>query len=152
MSNISSLTGAANPYQATNPNSLLLQAFQPVGAALQSGDLSSAQSALATFQQDLKTGSTTPAQQPFGRNNLANAAYQTLSGALQSGNLSVAQRAFTSLQTALSSPHKVSQGSTTTPTTKSAGATAQSNPTNSATTSSTTDDDGDDDGGLNVTA
>jgi hypothetical protein len=153
MSNISSVTGTNTPYQTTNSNTLLLQAFQPVGSALQSGDLSSAQSALATVQQDLQTNSSSPVQPPFGRNSLANSAYQTLAGALQSGNLAAAQKAFVSLQTALSSPRKAGGGSSATQPPTSAGAATQTNSTSNTTSSSATDDGGDDDGsGLNVTA
>src|SRR5580692_502899 len=106
MSNIGSVAGTTSPYQPTNSNTLALQAFQSVGSALQSGDLSSAQSALATFQQSLPGSSSSAVQPPFGRNHQANSAYQNLAGALQSGDLSSAQRAFANLQTALSAAHK----------------------------------------------
>lgn len=82
--------------------------FHAIGTALQAGDVSSAQSALKSFQQAVQTNSQSSSQQtatnqPFGKNSQANGDYQTLTTALQSGNLSTAQQAFTSLQTDLKS-------------------------------------------------
>jgi hypothetical protein len=100
MSSISSVSSATSPYQTTNQTgpSQLIQDFNAVGSALQSGDLSSAQSALATLQQNLPTTSQTSATQPFGNNGQANTDYQSLTTALQTGNLSGAQKAYASLQ------------------------------------------------------
>lgn len=108
MSSISSVSSATNPYLPPNQNGYgqFGQDFNAIGSALQSGDLSTAQSALATFQQDLQGNSQTPASQPFGKNSQANTAYQSLVSALQSGNLSDAQKAFGSLQTDLKAAHK----------------------------------------------
>ena len=145
MSNISSVTGTTPPYQPSQV-SLYLQAFQSMGSSLQAGDLSSAQSTLAAFQQNLQSYSTSAAQQPFGGNSQANTAYQNLSSALQSGDLSGAQKSFADLQRSLSSVHKGHHhhGS------KSTQATASPNTTTSTTP---TDSDGDNDGSvLNVTA
>jgi hypothetical protein len=100
MSSISSLSSATNPYQATNLNAFtqFVNDFNAIGSALQSGNLSDAQSALATFQQDLPGNSQTPNNQPFGNNTQANTDYQSLVGALKSGNLSEAKTAYAGLQ------------------------------------------------------
>jgi hypothetical protein len=104
MSSISSVTSAINPYLTTNQNGLG-QSFKDVkaiGSALQSGYVSTAQSALAKFQQGLQGNPQTSANQPFGKNSQANTDYQSLTSALQSGDLSGAQKALSSLQTDLS--------------------------------------------------
>ena len=101
MSSISSVSSATTPYnQTTNQGGFgqLVQNFNAIGSALQSGDLSTAQSALTTFQQSLQGGSQTTASQPFGKNSQANTDYQSLTSSLQSGDLAGAQKAFASLQ------------------------------------------------------
>jgi hypothetical protein len=100
MSSISSVSPVTNPYQ---PNyqagyGQMVQNFNAIGSALQAGDLTTAQSALTTFQQALPGSSSTSASQPFGKNSQANTDYQSLTSSLQSGNLASAQKAFTSLQ------------------------------------------------------
>ena len=155
MSNIPSVTGTTSPYQPSSQISLYLQAFQSLGSALKGGDLSSVQSALTAFQQNLQSYSPSAAKQPFGRNSQANAAYQNLAGALQSGNLSTAQRAFADLQTSLSSIHNGHRdhGSESTPAAASPATTTSTSSTGGANESSATDSDSDNDGGvLNVTA
>jgi DNA-binding FadR family transcriptional regulator len=150
MSSISGVPSATNPYPITNQNSFA-QSFKDlkaIGSALQSGDLTTAQSALATFQQDLQTTSQTSASQPFGQNSQANKDYQSLASALQSGDLAAAKKAFASLQTDLKAANKGHHhhhhgSSTTSPTSQ----------TNSATPSSTVDSDGDNNGSkVNATA
>jgi hypothetical protein len=100
MSSISSLSSTASPYQTTSQNGpgQLIQDFNAIGSALQSGDLSSAQSALTTFQQNLQGDSQTSSTGPFGQNSQANTDYQNLTTALKSGDLSGAQKAFASLK------------------------------------------------------
>ena len=85
----SSYPAGANP---------VVQDFNAIGSALQSGNLSNAQSALSTFQKVLQNSSPTSPNQPFGKNTQANMDYQSLTSDLQSGNLSGAQKAFSSLQ------------------------------------------------------
>jgi hypothetical protein len=103
MSSISSVSSVTNPYQATNQGGpdAISQNFQALGSALQSGDISSAQSALSTFQQALQGASQTTASQPFGKNAQATTDYESLTSSLKSGNLTGAQKAFTSLQSDL---------------------------------------------------
>jgi hypothetical protein len=104
MSSISSVTSATtNPYQVASQNGFgqIAQDFQAIGSALQSGDLSTAQNSLTTFQQALQGASPTSANQPFGKNSQANTDYQSLTSALQTGDLAGAQKAFTSLKTDL---------------------------------------------------
>jgi hypothetical protein len=100
MSSISSASSTTNPYQSTNLNAFIqfVNDFNAIGSALQSGNLSDAQSALATFQQDLPGNSQTSTHQPFGNNTQANTDYQSLVSALESGNLSDAQKAYASLE------------------------------------------------------
>jgi hypothetical protein len=100
MSSISSVSPVTNPYQTNYQAGYgqMVQNFDAVGSALQSGDLATAQSALTTFQQALPGSSSTSASQPFGKNSQANTDYQSLTSSLQSGNLAGAQKAFTSLQ------------------------------------------------------
>jgi hypothetical protein len=104
MSAISSISSwSVNPYQTAGPNNVSqsIKDFRALGSALQSGSLATAQSALASFQQDLQASSQTSASQPFGNNTQANTDYQSLTSALQTGNLSAAQQAFASLQSDL---------------------------------------------------
>ena len=96
-----SVTGVAstsNTYQtsSTNPYAQVKQDFQNLGKALQSGNLSDAQQAFATLQQDSPTSG-----QPQG-NQSSNASnpMQDLGNALQSGDLSGAQTAFAQMQKA----------------------------------------------------
>ncbi|HTI98832.1 MAG TPA: hypothetical protein VL527_08000, partial [Dongiaceae bacterium] len=108
MSSISSISSSTNLYQPNNDFAKRFQDFKALGTALQSGDLSSAQSALANLQQTVSgnsSTSTTSASQPFGKNSQANSDFQTLTSALQSGDLSGAQQAFTSLQSDLKAAH-----------------------------------------------
>ena len=110
MTNISSISGvssAANPY--LNGLSTAMQAsfgqtikdFQSIGAALQSGSLTTAQTALAALQKDFLTGMQSASTQPFGTNTQANTDFQTLTTSLKAGDLTGAQKAFASLQTDL---------------------------------------------------
>jgi ribosomal protein S20 len=100
MSAISSISSATNSYQTASLNGFD-QAFKDlksIGTALQSGDLSSAQSALTAFQQAQPAATQAPGSQPFGQNSQANTDYKSLTTALSSGDLSAAQKAFTSLK------------------------------------------------------
>jgi DNA-binding FadR family transcriptional regulator len=101
ISGVSSVT--ANPYQPINSNGAnpLMKSLQAVSRAVQSGDLSKAQSAVATFQKQVQGNSQASANQPFGNNSQANSAYQGLVTSVQSGNLSAAQQALSSLKTDL---------------------------------------------------
>jgi DNA-binding FadR family transcriptional regulator len=149
MSSISSVSSTTNPYPSASQSGFgqLVQDFKSLGSALQSGDLSTAQSALAAVQQALQGNSQASSSQPFGKNSQANTDYQTLASALQSGDLAGAQKAFASLQTDLKAAHKGHHH-------HSPGTTTSSAPTSpAATTSSKVDSDGDNDGSnLNVMA
>lgn len=83
----------------------IAQNFAAIGTALQSGSLSSAQSALAAFQQSLPGSSQGSNSQPFGKNSQANSDYQNMVSALQSGNLSSAQQSYNSLKSDLNAAH-----------------------------------------------
>jgi hypothetical protein len=144
MSTISSATAANSLYATTQPStqSQLLQNLNSLNTALQSGDTSSAQSALTTLQQTVAGNSpTTSTSQPFGSNTAANTDYNNLVSNVGSGNLSAAQADLSKLQADLKAHH--GHG----------GHHAHGAPPPS-TTSSTTDSDGDGDGSgqfVNVT-
>lgn len=106
MSSISGVTSSTKLYQRTNDFSKRFRDFKALGAALQSGDVSSAKSALANFQQAVSGNSAKAASQPFGKNSQANADFQTLTSALQSGDMTGAQQAFASLQSDLKTASK----------------------------------------------
>lgn len=110
MSNISNVASTTNTYPTANQSSgvsQLIQNFKAIGTALESGDLSTAQTALSSFQKALQGvsqgNSQTSSSQPFGKNSQANSDYQNLTNALQSGDLASAQKAYASLQTDLKS-------------------------------------------------
>jgi len=108
MSNISSVSPSNSNYPVTNQNSYdqSFQDLKAIGTALQSGDLTGAQSALTGFQQSLSGNSQASASSPFGKNTQANKDYQALSSALQSGDQAGAQKAYASLQSDLKAARK----------------------------------------------
>jgi hypothetical protein len=121
ISGISSVASAANPYrtnaiQNSQRQRQTVTDFQAIGNAIQSGNVTTAQTALAAFQHDLPAAAQSPAIQPFGKNVQANADFQTLTGALKTGDMTGAQKAFTALQTDLkivySTPHAATAAST----------------------------------------
>jgi hypothetical protein len=103
MNSISSVSATTTPYQPSSQAdfSTSIQDFNAIGSALQSGDLSNAQTAVATFQQSLQANSQTSTDQPFGKNSKANNDFQSLTRAIQSGDVAAAQKAFSNLQTDL---------------------------------------------------
>jgi len=96
---VSGILGSNNPYQL-GATSALQQQFQQLGQALQSGNLSAAQSDFATLQAAFSqpgtsTGATTnssSAGSPIAQ------ALNQLSSDLQSGNLSAAQKDYSTMQ------------------------------------------------------
>jgi hypothetical protein len=119
MNSISAVSSVANLNQPTNTSGSnpLMRGLRAVSSAVQSGNLATAKSALATFQKQLQGNSPTSAtNQPFGSNRQANSAYQSLVNSVQSGDLSAAQQALSSLKTDLkitkaASPSASSQAS-----------------------------------------
>jgi len=97
--------GTTSPYTAAQASQVkqTRKDFQGLGDALSSGDLSSAQSALAGLVKDVQTSGSTSGQ--FGSNSQANKDFQSLQSALQSGDLQGAQSAYSSLQKDLRSVH-----------------------------------------------
>ncbi|HEX4349256.1 MAG TPA: hypothetical protein VH251_02655 [Verrucomicrobiae bacterium] len=113
---VSSVSSAVNPYLTGLSTAMqanfgqTIKDFQSISAALQSGSLTTAQTALASLQKDfqasMQSGATQPSgttagSQLFGTNTQANTDFQTLTNSLKSGDLTGAQKAFTSLQTDL---------------------------------------------------
>lgn len=103
---ISSISSVASGYQPTLNNwlnnlSQIRQGFKDLASALQSGDLTAAQTAFASLQQLLPNSSagnqTQNGQQGSGQNPFATD-FSALAKALQSGDLSAAQTAFAKLQ------------------------------------------------------
>ncbi len=92
------LSGNSNPYQLNTTN-LLQQELQQLGQALQSGNLSTAQSDFATLQQAFAQPATTtgPSSTTSTSNPVAQAVTQ-LGSDLQSGNLSAAQKDYATVQ------------------------------------------------------
>jgi hypothetical protein len=138
MSSISSISPAAGPDLIGNqitPDQFAHD-FNAIGAALQSGDLSTSRSALSRFQQDLPSS----IHPPFGGNGRANTDYQRMTKDLESGDLMGAQSAFTSLQNDLQAAgaaqthedHHHHGGSSTAPPATPAGGTAVISSANSA--------------------
>jgi hypothetical protein len=108
MSSIPSVSWAGYVYQPTRlqGSDPLIKSLQAVSTALQSGNVSEAQSALSKFQKELQgnapaANTQAAASQPFGSNSRANSAYQNLVSAVKTGDLSVAEQALTSLKTDL---------------------------------------------------
>jgi hypothetical protein len=99
---IDAISASTNSNQTNDMQANLLQMrkyFEQLGQALQSGDLSGAQSAFSSLQQILSSSSANQGQatQQTGQNTLT-ADMNALSQALKSGDMSKAQDAFTKLQ------------------------------------------------------
>jgi type VI protein secretion system component VasK len=97
---ISSVGSTTPAYQASSTNSFdqLFNDFKGIGSDIQSGDLSSAQSALTTFQSDLQNSSgKNPISQLFSNNSTLGNDLTALQTALQSNDPTAAQNAFKTL-------------------------------------------------------
>jgi hypothetical protein len=98
--NVSAVSAAANPLDPAVPSDLAKrhQDFNALQSALQSGNISSAQSAFASFLQDvqataLKAGS----KSLFAPGSQPSKDLDALGSALKSANLAAAKQAFTAL-------------------------------------------------------
>jgi len=109
MSTVSGLssTDLYSSYSSANQSgaSQLFQNLNALGTALQSGDPSTAQSALSTLQTTVSSNAQGSTSQPFGNNTAANSDYNTLVNAVNSGNTTDAQSALTKLKADLKSGH-----------------------------------------------
>jgi hypothetical protein len=105
MSAISATSAVTSPPAHTHGNEIavakMTHDLEVLGSKLKSGNLSAAQTALSTFQQNVQ------GNPPFGMNSQANMDYQNLMADLQSGDLPAAQKDFDRLQTDLK-PEKAS--------------------------------------------
>lgn len=99
ISGISSITNPYQTYQTTGQNNFaqFLQDLQSIGSALQSSNLTGAQSAFAQLQQLLPNSSTSNQTQNGQQNPIATD-MNALSSALSSNNVSDAQAAYAKLQ------------------------------------------------------
>jgi hypothetical protein len=98
---VSNVSSSNNPYDPTSQAGFKqhLQDFKALDNALQSGDLSAAQSAFAAFQRDVqKSSPAAQGSQPFGKNDQEAKDVETLQSALKSGDLSGAQKAIAALK------------------------------------------------------
>ena len=101
---VSCVSSTLSTYQTDvqSPRNQSVQAFKALQSALQSGDLSGAQTAFAALQKDLQPPSpTTQASSAAGQSTQMSEGGQdleTLANALSSGDLSGAKQAFASLQ------------------------------------------------------
>ncbi len=107
------------PQQRQNPFQQIKQDFEQLARALQSGDLTGAQSAYSNIQQILQAnpGASSSSTNSTGSNTLQTD-FAALGQALQSGNVNTAQNAFDNLQSDF-------QASRTAPAATGAGAPAQ---------------------------
>jgi hypothetical protein len=107
------------PEQRQNPFQQVKQDFEQLASALQSGDLTGAQSAYSNIQQILQAnpGASSSSSSSTGSNTLQTD-FAALGQALQSGNVNTAQNAFDNLQSDF-------QASRATPAATGAGAPAQ---------------------------
>ncbi len=99
---ISGIHGTLSPYllgTATNPS----QQFQQLGQALQSGNLSAAQSDFATLQQAFSQSAAISGTTSAATANPVSQAFNQLASDLKSGNLSAAQQDYSTLQRDLQS-------------------------------------------------
>src|SRR5580658_8021721 len=105
----SSLISDLAPQHWQNPFQEIKQDFQQLASALQSGNLSGAQSAYSNIQQLLQgspgSSSTSNSSTSTGSNTLQND-FAALGQALQSGDLTTAQSAFAQLQTDFQASHQ----------------------------------------------
>ena len=110
--NISAVS-SNNPYQTAFQSGVQQRAkdFTALQSALQSGDLSGAQTAFAALQQDNKSSSQTAnSSGASGQSSQVKNDFASLQTALQSGNIDSAQQAFATLQSDLQTAGKAHKG------------------------------------------
>jgi hypothetical protein len=100
---IGSVSSSTYPYSTSNTQKPQNQDLLNLGKALQSGNLADAQSAFASFTQNLPGTSSTG---PFSSSGTLGTDVKSLQSALQSGNVSGAQQAFSKLTTDMKGMHQ----------------------------------------------
>src|ERR1700737_4489420 len=108
-----SLTANQNPAPLQNGFSQAFQDFKGIGTDIQSGDLTSAQSALNSFQHDLQNSSQTSQKNPLSQlfsSNTLNKDLTTLQVALNSKDATGAQNAFKALAKDMQTEMKTQKG------------------------------------------
>ncbi|MGB8010107.1 MAG: hypothetical protein WCF68_00720 [Terriglobales bacterium] len=105
-------SSTSNPYQLGAASNPLTQQLQQLGQALQSGNLSAAQSDFASlqaaFSQPASTSGSATTSTSSTTASPVNQAFSQLASDLQSGNLSAAQKDFSTVQQDLKSQGTVS--------------------------------------------
>jgi hypothetical protein len=99
--NVSNVGSSANPYQANSTGGFRqqMQDFKGLSNALQTGDLSSAQSAFTTLQNDLQSSQTNGKSSPLlDPNTQVGKDFKAVQDALKSGDVKGAQDAFATLK------------------------------------------------------
>ena len=144
--NISCVNPVSTSYQtsATDGFNQLFSDFKNIGSSIQSGDLTSAQSALTTFESDLQNNTgKNPLSQLFSNNSTLSNDLAALQTALKSNDTTGAQSAFKTLiqdmQSAMKTQgphrrhhhhhHRVDNDSKTSSSTSSTDSSANSSPT-----------------------
>ena len=95
--NVSSVSSAQQP-TSTDGFGQLFKDFKGIGSAIQSGDLTTAASALTSFQNDLQsTTGKNPLSQLFNNNSTLSSDLTSLQNALKSNDPTAAQNAFKTL-------------------------------------------------------
>jgi hypothetical protein len=106
---IGGVSSSTYPYSTSTSNTQKPQNqnLMDLGKALQSGNLSDAQSAMTAFQQAIQGSSS---NNPFSSNGTLSSDVQSIQSALQSGSVSGAQQAFSKLTTDMKSAHHAHGG------------------------------------------
>ena len=98
--NVNSICSCSNAQPSVRNDGFnqLFSDFKGIGSAIQSGDLTSAQNALSTFQTDLQNNTgNNPLSRLFSKNSNLNDDLKSLSDALSSNDPAKAQDAFKTL-------------------------------------------------------
>src|SRR5438046_1196409 len=97
--NVLNCCSATSSYQPNGGFRQQMQDFKGLAGALQSGDISAAQSAFTTLQNDLQGAQTNSKTSPLlDQNTPAGKNFQALEEALKSGDIKAAQDAFATLK------------------------------------------------------
>ncbi|MGP0099206.1 MAG: hypothetical protein ACLPHI_19375 [Terriglobales bacterium] len=99
------LSNTYNQYQIGATPNPIQQQIQQLGTALQSGNLSAAQSDFASLQAAFSQPSTTTGAPTSTAGGPVNQAFNQLASDLQSGNLSAAQKDFATVQQDIHGPN-----------------------------------------------
>jgi len=106
---------------ASSSSNPLQQLISQLGTALQSGDITTAQSLVKSFEANKPSGDQPPPPPNGGPNSAVGQAVGSLLSSVQSGDLSSAQQAYSSLESLLEGSSASSTSSTSSTSTSSSG-------------------------------